>query len=290
MKLNKIKSFYAVIITVFLMLTLTACDSSTVNSPNSNENKNVKIHYIDVGQGDSTLIQVRDKNILIDAGPRSSAEDLVKYLKDINIQKLDYVIATHPHEDHIGGMVSIIKTFKIGEFYAPKKTATTKTFENMIKELQNKKLKIQVAKAGNEISLNSNSKLEFLAPNSSDYEEINDYSAVTKLTYEDNSFIFMGDAERLSEKEILQKGSNVKAQVIKLGHHGSSTSSSKEFLDKVDPKYAIISCGKNNDYGHPHKETINELKNRNIKYFRTDTNGTIVLYSDGKNIEFKNNR
>lgn len=290
MKLNKIKSFYVVIITVFLMLTLTACDSSTVNSPNSNENKNVKIHYIDVGQGDSTLIQVRDKNILIDAGPRSSAEDLVKYLKDINIQKLDYVIATHPHEDHIGGMVSIIKTFKIGEFYAPKKTATTKTFENMIKELQNKKLKIQVAKAGNEISLNSNSKLEFLAPNNSDYEEINDYSAVTKLTYEDNSFIFMGDAERLSEKEILQKGSNVKAQVIKLGHHGSSTSSSKEFLDKVDPKYAIISCGKNNDYGHPHKETINELKNRNIKYFRTDTNGTIVLYSDGKNIEFKNNK
>lgn len=290
MKLNKIKSFYVVIITVFLMLTLTACDSSTVNSPNSNENKNVKIHYIDVGQGDSTLIQVRDKNILIDAGPRSSAEDLVKYLKDINIQKLDYVIATHPHEDHIGGMVSIIKTFKIGEFYAPKKTATTKTFENMIKELQNKKLKIQVAKAGNEISLNSNSKLEFLAPNNSDYEEINDYSAVTKLTYENNSFIFMGDAERLSEKEILQKGSNVKAQVIKLGHHGSSTSSSKEFLDKVDPKYAIISCGKNNDYGHPHKETINELKNRNIKYFRTDTNGTIVLYSDGKNIEFKNNK
>lgn len=290
MNLNKIKSFYVVMITAFLMLILTACDPSAVSSSNTNENKNVKIHYIDVGQGDSTLIQVKDKNILIDAGPRSSAEDLVKYLKGINIQKLDYVIATHPHEDHIGGMVSIIKNFKIGEFYAPKKTATTKTFENMINELQNKKLKIQVAKAGNEISLTSNSKIEFLAPNNSDYEEINDYSAVTRLTYEDNNFIFMGDAEKLSEKEILQKGSNVKAQVIKLGHHGSSTSSSKEFLDKVTPKYAIISCGKNNDYGHPHKETVNELKNRNIKYFRTDTEGTIVLYSDGKNIDFKNNK
>ena len=282
---NKILKKIILVLVVILSLSFAACssESSSKKAPISTGNE-LKVHFIDVGQGDSILVQFKDKNLLIDAGPRSSSNDLWKYLKGINLTKLDYVVATHPHEDHIGGMPEIIKNFEIGEFYAPKKQASTKIFQTMVEDLKKKNHKINVAKAGVSLDMDSDISVEMIAPNSSDYENVNNYSAVIKVTYKDTSFLFTGDAEKLSEKEILQKKYDIKADVLKLGHHGSSTSSSKEFLDKVNPKIAVASLGKNNDYGHPHKEIIKAMKDRKISFYRTDELGTIVLKSDGKNI------
>ena len=282
---NKILKKIILVLVVILSLSFAACssESSSKKAPISTGNE-LKVHFIDVGQGDSILVQFKDKNLLIDAGPRSSSNDLLKYLKGINLTKLDYVVATHPHEDHIGGMPEIIKNFEIGEFYAPKKQASTKIFQTMFEDLKKKNHKINVAKAGVSLDMDSDISVEMIAPNSSDYENVNNYSAVIKVTYKDTSFLFTGDAEKLSEKEILQKKYDIKADVLKLGHHGSSTSSSKEFLDKVNPKIAVASLGKNNDYGHPHKEIIKAMKDRKISFYRTDELGTIVLKSDGKNI------
>jgi competence protein ComEC len=250
---------------------------------NANKKDVLLVHYIDVGQADSILVQVDGKNLLIDAGNRGDADKIITYLKSHGVKNLDYVIATHPHEDHIGGMSEIIKAFQINNFYAPKKTASTKTFENMIEALNGKK--IISAKAGIHIQLSQNTNAEFLAPNSDKYEEINNFSAALRLTYGNNHFLFMGDAEKLSEEEIIKNYPEMSADVLKVGHHGSSTSSSKNFLDKVSPKIAIISTGKGNDYGHPHKETLAEFKKRGYIVYRTDIDGTIVLQSDGKNIK-----
>lgn len=281
------KKYLAIFAAFFLIISsFVGCSSSkTIDSSKDANNQNVmKVNYIDVGQGDSILVQVNGKNLLIDAGPNSSTDKLVSYLNKQNIKKLDFVVATHPHEDHIGAMDTIINKYNIGEFYAPKKTTTTKTFESMVNALKSKNIKINAATAGVSLDLGKNVKCEMIAPNAPNYEDLNNYSAVIKITYGNSKFLFMGDAESLSEKEILNKNHDISSDVLKLGHHGSSSSSSKAFLDKVSPKIAIISCGKNNDYGHPHKETSTEMKKRNIQVYRTDIDGSIVLISDGKKI------
>ncbi|GAA0076442.1 ComEC/Rec2 family competence protein [Clostridium sp. CTA-5] len=258
-----------------------AIGNSNVKTQKSLTDMNV--HYLDVGQGDSELIQVDGKNILIDAGCNDNKA--LNYLKSIGITRLDYIIATHPHEDHIGGMTTIINNFTIGEFYAPNITHTTKTFENMVRALQNKKIKIKTPTSGDSLKL-GNATLQFLAPNNIKYNNLNNYSIACKLKYGNTSFIFMGDAESLSEGEILAKQLDISGDVLKLGHHGSRSSTSQAFLDKVNPKYAIVSCGKDNDYGHPHKETLDKLNKREVKIFRTDLNGTIIAVSNQKNIRF----
>lgn len=274
--------------------------SSTYNlSKNNKENpkkdskNNVKevfkndlfVHYINVGQGDSELIQYKGKNVLIDAGPNSARNSLLKYLKGAGIKKLDYVVATHPHEDHIGNMDDVIRNFQIGEFIAPKVSSTTATFKSMITALKSKNLRITTAKSGLKISLDKNVNFEFFSPNSASYENLNNYSPVMKLSYGKNSFLFTGDAETLSEKEILSKNFNVKSDVLKFGHHGSSTSSSIAFLRKVNPKIGIISCSKDNKYGHPHKETVKKIKDMNIKTYSTYIDDTIILTSNGTTIK-----
>jgi len=274
-------------LTLIFIFTLIGCSSSNATAPTYNKN-NLIVHYIDVGQADSILIQVNNKNLLIDGGNKDDGEKIIKYLKAQGVTRLDYVIATHPHEDHIGGMASIIKKFELTKFYAPKKLTNTATFENMVLALKNKKLKINEAKPGDSLNLGKNVTCQILAPNSSDYgDNLNNYSVVVKLTYGNTKFLFTGDAQKQSEKELLAKGYDLASDVLKVGHHGSSSSSTKEFLDKVQPKIAVISCGKNNDYGHPHKEILDELKKRKIKVYRTDTAGTIVFESDGKNINKK---
>lgn len=281
------KKFFKVIISLFIiMLTFSACSSTknATNNPVKNNQNIIKVNYIDVGQGDSALIQVNGKNLLIDAGPNESIDKLMNYLSKQNIKKLDYVIATHPDEDHIGGMSSVIKKYDVGEFYAPKKLANTRTFENMVTALKNKNLKINAGKAGMDLNLGKNVTCQMLAPNNDKYKDSNNYSIVVKITYGESKFLFTGDAEKISETEMLAKNFDLSADVLKVGHHGSSSSSSKEFLDKVNPKIAVISCGKNNKYGHPHRETLTELKNRKVQIYRTDVDGSIVLVSDGKKI------
>lgn len=276
--MKRIKKLGCLLLTVLFSIFLISCNKAAQTTTGD-----LKIHYIDVGQGDSELIQIGDKNILIDAG--TSDKKALDYLKSIGVKKLDYVIATHPHEDHIGSMDDVINNISIGTFYSPKITTTTKTYENMVKALKSKNLKLTVPKVGDQLTI-GDATLTFLAPNNDKYEDLNNYSIVVKLKYGNNSFIFMGDAQDVSEAEILQKQLDVQADVLKVGHHGSHSSTTQAFLDKVNPKYAVISCGKENDYGHPHKETLDKLNAKNINVFRTDLEGTIIATSNGKDINF----
>jgi competence protein ComEC len=271
------------LITIFTLVGCSGSSSIKINNYISSKNF-IKVSYIDVNQGDSILVQVNHKNLLIDSGPIESVSKLMRYLRKQNIDKLDYVVATHPHEDHIGGMSAVIKKYPIRKFYAPKKITQTKTFENMVNSLKSKNLKIDVARPGINLDLGKSVRCEILAPISNNYENLNNYSAVIKITYGNSKFLFMGDAEKLSENELLENGYDLSCDILKIGHHGSSSSSSKPFLDATNPKIAIISCGKNNDYGHPHHQTLNELKKRKIQIYRTDVDGSVVFLSDGNAI------
>lgn len=251
-------------------------------------NENLKIHYLDVGQGDSIFIELPNaQTILIDAAEKKEAEKIEKYIRNLNYNKIDYIIATHPHTDHIGGLSTIIEHFEIGKIYMPLAISTSKTYEDLLNTIANKKLKIQKAQVGTKIIEQKDFIIEFLAPDNTKYDDLNNYSAVVKITWKDNRFLFMGDAEEESENKINQ---DIKTDVIKVGHHGSDTSSSTKFIKKVNPAYAIISVGKENSYGHPNKEVLNRWKNIGAKIYRTDENGTIIMESDGKeiSISFKN--
>lgn len=277
-----------ILMTILILIStlLFSCNVSSIdNSTDSSTSNIVKVHFIDVDQGDAILIQYKDKNMLIDSSTQKAEDKFLSYLKKLKIQKFDAVIATHPDEDHIGNMDEVIKNYQVTKFYSPKATSTTKAFESMITQLKNKNLKINVLKAGSTLDFDSDIKLEVFAPNSASYEDANNYSPIIKLTYGKNSILFTGDAEKLSEKETLKKGYDLKSDVLKVGHHGSSTSTSKDFLKAVSPNIAVISCGKNNKYGHPHKETIQALNDSKVKYYRTDLDGSIVLLLDGTNIE-----
>ena len=245
----------------------------------------LKVHYIDVGQADSILIQQNGQNMLIDAGNNPDGNLVVNYLKNQGVSKLDYVIGTHPHEDHIGGLDVVIKTFSVGQIYMPKATSTTATFKDVVSAISSKGLKIKTPTVGSTINL-GDATATILAPNGSGYEDLNNESIVIKLKYGNNSFLFMGDAEDVSENQILAKQLDIKADVLKVGHHGSSSSTTSTFLNKVSPKYAVIMVGEGNTYGHPHKPTMDRLKGKGITVYRTDEAGTIVATSDGTKITF----
>lgn len=244
------------------------------------------IHFIDVGQADCILIKNSNYNILIDGGEGKSSKDVINYLKELNITKLDYIFATHPHSDHIGGLPDIINNFEISNIVMPKVTHNTKTFENLLDAIENKNLLVNSPKPGEEIILD-NLKLTTLAPISTKYEDLNNYSIVLKAQYGDTSFLLTGDMEKLSENEVINAGYNVKSDVLKVAHHGSSTGSTIKFLEAISPRYAIISLGVDNSYGHPHKETLSNLGKIEAIIYRTDENGTIVAISDGKSINFE---
>ena len=243
----------------------------------------VRVHFLDVGQGDSIFIELtQGKSMLIDASTADCGEGIAEYIQDNGYSKIDYLVATHPHVDHIGGMQDVVEQLEIGEIYMPKASTTTKTYKNLLKAIKAKGNKINTAKAGSTIYSDSSLGIDILAPNSDSYDELNDYSIVIKLVYGKKSFLFTGDAEKLSEDEIT---ADVSADVLKVGHHGSSTSSSEKFIKRVNPEFAVISCGKDNSYGHPHKETIETLKKYDVEVFRTDKMGTIIAQTDGESLE-----
>lgn len=253
------------------------------------------VHYFDVEQGDSTLIEYKGKNVLIDAGETDMGGTVVGYLEDLGIERLDYIIATHPHSDHIGGLPEVIRNFEIGTVIAPKvsdeMTPTTKVYERFLTALSEKGLRLTAAKTGTVYSLadenleNDNTAFEIIAPVGDDYDDLNDWSVGIRLVHGETSFIFTGDAEKGAEKDMTESGAELSADVLKTPHHGSGTSSSKAFLEAVDPSIAVISCGDGNSYGHPHAETIDKFNEYGIKYYRTDMCGTVNVYSDGESIK-----
>ena len=243
------------------------------------------IDYIDVGQADSILIRNQDKVMLIDAGTNEAGETVVNYLENLGITKIDYLIGTHPHEDHIGGLDDVINKFDIGQIYMPKIETTTKTFEDVLEAIENKNLTVTAPNKGDEIVLGQATG-EFMTEPILDKDNLNVSSLVFRLEFGNNSFLFMGDAEEENEKTI----SWPKTDVLKVGHHGSSTSSSEEFLKQVQPQYAIIMVGEDNSYGLPTQETINKLNTIGSTIYRTDENGTIQLTSDGNTIKVKTSK
>lgn len=262
----------------------------------------LEIHFIDVGQGDCSLIMWEGASMLIDCGERDYAETVKKYLKKQGVKKLDYIIATHPHSDHIGGMGDIISEFEVGKVIAPRvsedMTPTTKTYERFLQALKDKSLKLTAAKPDTTYTLSSTAvsaaeksppKFEVLAP-VKDYDDLNNYSVVIKLTYGTTSYLFTGDAEKEAELDILENGADVDADVLKVGHHGSSTSSCDEFYEAVSPEICVIQCGEGNSYGHPHKETIDTINSSGAKVYRNDTDGTVIVYSDGDEIFVKTSK
>ena len=246
----------------------------------------LKIHYIDVGQGDSEFIELPNGQcMLIDAGIPEQGPNVVSYVKGLGRSKIDYIICTHPHADHIGGMTDVVNSFNIGQIYMPRTsdsdTPTTKVYRNLLSAIQSKGLSIHTAKAGVNIINSGNLSANLIAPCGTDYHDLNQYSAVMMLQYGNNKFLFMGDAGNVSEDEI---SVNVQADVLKVGHHGSRTATGQEFLNKVHPKYAVIEVGRGNSYGHPTAQTLGRLQSIGETIYRTDSDGTIIFTSDSKTI------
>ena len=255
-----------------------------LNSKYVNKNETLSVYFLDVGQADSILIRLNGQNMLIDAGNNEDGPLIVNYFKELGIENFKYVVATHPPEDHIGGMDDIINNFNIDTFYMPDKITTTKTFEDVLDALENKNMKYNTLNDGDKFNID-NANIEVISGGFTN-SDINDSSIVLKLVYLNNSFLFTGDATSNVESKLLDK--DIKSDVLKVGHHGSKYSTTDKFLDKVSPKYAIISVGKDNIYNHPSSNTITKLENKGIKIYRTDTLGTIVLDSDGNSINIKN--
>ena len=283
---------------LLVLIGVSGCTQLDLNIPNSNALENDKdfvvnenqviAHYIDVGQGDASFIELPNGEVmLIDAGIASSSEKIIDYIKNLGYNRIDYVVATHPHADHIGGMAEVIEAFDVGAIYMPKAVSTSKTYENLLETIKNKGLSVKTGKVGVSVLQEEDLTIEMLAPNQDKYSSLNNYSIVLKITYGNTSFLYTGDAEELSEKEIM---GNVEADVLKVGHHGSDTSSSEEFLKRVNPKYAVISVGEDNSYDHPERSTIKKLEKYTDHIYRTDLNGTVVVTSDGVNIAVKTER
>lgn len=246
----------------------------------------LRVHFVDVGQADCTLIELPDgQTMLIDAGNNDDGENVVSYIEEQGIDRLDIVVGTHPHEDHIGGLDDVIDSFDIGEIYMPKVQANTKTFRDVLSSVKEKNLSVKTAKAGVNIISEEDLSIKMVAPVNGEYEELNNYSAVIRLEYGGKAFLFTGDAEMLSEEEITE---NIQSDVLKVGHHGSSTSTGEDFLRRVNPDYAYIPCGNDNSYGHPHRETMAVLNSAGIEIYRADEDGTVIFETDGKSLRVVN--
>lgn len=244
-----------------------------------------RVHFVDVGQGDCTLIELPgNKVMLIDAGENGHESDVLNYLDRCGVTKIDYLVATHPHSDHIGGIEEVIENYEIGEIYMPKIASTSWTYENMLDAIDKKGIYINSAYTGKTIFEYDGVKADILSPEKNyQTDNLNNSSVVVRLICGKRVFLFTGDAEKVIEKNILENR-NLLCDVLKVGHHGSASSSSEEFIIGTKPQYAVISCGEENEYGHPHSETLELLDEIKAEVLRTDKLGTIVISTDGENI------
>ncbi len=279
-----------IIVIVFAIMSFYMSNQDIISNSQYTLNKNtvttdLKVYFLDVGQADSILISNNNHNMLIDAGNNEDGPLLVKYLKEeLNITKFDYIVGTHPHEDHIGGLDDIINSFEVENILLPEVTTTTKTFEDVLDSIANKNLNITIPEIDSTFKLGE-ADLSVIYTGT-DEKDLNNSSIVLKMIFGDYSYLFTGDAETKVEELILNK--NIDIDVLKVGHHGSNTSSSESFLNKVTPSYAVISVGKDNSYNHPSSDTINRLRKYTDKIYMTSELGTILLTSNGKNIEITN--
>ena len=243
----------------------------------------MEVHVIDVGNADAILVRNQGKNLLIDAGERDDGDRVVAYLRQKGIGRLDMLIASHADADHIGGMKTVVEEMEIGTFlmaFMPEgHTPTTKTYENLLNAVAVKGLVITPAEAGDRYAL-GDAELLILGP-VGDFEDNNNQSVVCKVTFGARKFLFMGDAEKEAEDALIHAGSDLSADFLKVGHHGSNTSTQERLLQRVSPKIAVISCGADNSYGHPHSEVLDRLEQRHITVYRSDRNGHIQVTTDG---------
>lgn len=266
------------------------------------ESAGTEVYFLDVGQGDCELVRIPNGeefyNILIDTGEYEYADGLTEALQNLGVERIDRLICSHPHTDHMGCMARIVQRFEIGTVHMPlvadDMIPTTSAYEALLDAMLDKNLTAQQLCAGAQISCPAGVTLQVLAPEpDADWDDLNNYSGVIRLTYGSTSFLFTGDAEAASEKLIVQaaeqQGQSLSATVLKCGHHGSKTSSSAKFLKAVAPKYAVISCGADNSYGHPHDGTLEKFAKLGTKVYRTDQSGTILAKSDGISVTFEIN-
>ncbi|AKL95841.1 beta-lactamase domain-containing protein [Clostridium aceticum] len=274
------RKFPLLLLFILLLVLLIAC---TVKS----KDDYLSIHTIDVGQGDSILIKTPNgRTMLIDGGEPSYGKAVVAYLKKNKVKKIDVLIGTHPHSDHIGGLINVLDHFQIDRFYLPKKEHTSNTFQELLEKAQAKGLKISAATSDISITFDDDITLHFLGPLRDYGDHLNLWSVIVKMDYKEKSFLFTGDLEALGEDDLLAtyKKDFLKSQFLKVGHHGSNTSSTEDFLQAIEAKVAVISCGRDNAYGHPHMEVIERLQKRNTAIYRTDLQGSIIVKSDGHKI------
>lgn len=271
------------VVALFFALTLYG---SRLSKPQEKENIEVnnelKVHVIDVGQGDSIFIELpNSETLLIDAGEKAYGQKVIDYIKNLGYEKIDYVVGTHPHTDHIGALATVIEEFPVSKIYLPKVVHNSKTYENLLLTIKNQGKSVYEALEGIKIIDSNNLKIYFLGPTAGEKSNLNNYSAILKIEFGDRKFLFMGDAEDAVESSL----TDVSADVIKVGHHGSDTSSSTSFVSKVHALYAIISVGKDNQYKHPSNEIINRWIDIGAKVYRTDINGNIIIASDGNSLD-----
>lgn len=257
------------------------------------EDGRAQVFFLDVGQGDSELIRVPGEsgyfNMLLDTGEAEYAEGLADFLRSLGIERIDVLLESHPHSDHMGGMSYIVEEFEIGSVYLPRvpeeQTPTSRAYEKLLDSIEKKNLTVSELHADASIEAPGLASFQVLAPEKNQvWDDLNNYSAVIRFSYGENTFLFPGDAEKDVEKLLLEEERELSAQVLKCGHHGSKTSGTADFLRAVSPSCAVISCGADNSYGHPHKGTLQKLQKLSVRVLRTDEDGTIVMLSDGEDL------
>lgn len=246
----------------------------------------LEVHIVDVGNADCILVRQGEHAMLIDAGERGDADTILDYLDTYGVERLDVVVATHPHADHIGSMADIVREIEVGEFlmaYMPQEsTPTTATYLDMLEALYERDVTVTEAQPRQTYTLGT-AKLEVLAPLTED-DDPNAMSVVTRLAFGEHRFLFMGDAESGVEQQMMKAGCALSADVLKVGHHGSNTGTHDAFLERVDPTYAVLTCGTGNSYGHPHREVVDKLRAADVATYRSDIHGHIVFKTDGETL------
>lgn len=267
-------------------------NNDVVSTQNKKQVRDVKgkleMHTIDVGQGDSILLLQDDKVMLIDCGPRAQGKKVVEYLKNIGIEKIDILIGTHPHEDHMGGMSEVINSFEIGVLYTSDfddEDITTVYYMKFLEAVESKNVKWETKKAKDKFNFGE-ADVTVLAPSKDKYDNTNNYSLALMVSFGETDIMLTGDAEKLIEDEILELDYDIECEILKAGHHGSDTSNTNNFLKKVNPSYVIISAGLENLYNHPAKSVMKRFKSMGTEVYRTDEVGDIVMITNGKNIQF----